>query len=149
MIRDDVFVLSRRQVAVDLGSYRVVPDLPWTDCRHVPATARTEVTAAWYRRRRGVTAVCWGTLHSLRDPGDVPATVGEFLDRQALGRYGPDTRVRWDASSLWTARGVTYDDATRVLDEVLRPMLDQLDRDGSPLLPPGWEGWWRWRPDEA
>lgn len=123
MIRDDRFVLSRRQFAVDLNSLDT----------HSPRR-RLEVTAVWFRRRRGITIACLGLLWDFQQRTPVDAL--EFLAAHDDGRYGGDCRARWDGKGYW---GI--DDRPEAQAEnlaLLRPMID-----GYPAAPRGFDGWWR------
>src|SRR5690606_37590509 len=79
VIRETRFLISRKPYAVDLTSLRQThrdPEATW---------AWYAVDAAWFRRRRGETVTCIGTLrHIVDDPA--PATAEEFLRRYDDGR---------------------------------------------------------------
>lgn len=121
MIREERFVMSRKQYAVDLGS------LDTSD------PTRPTMRAVWYRRRRGVTVACIGDLWDVQD--SVPGSAAEFLDRHDDGRYGGTCEGRWDGENYWGAQ------QPETIEEhlaLLRPMLDNF-----PTVPDGYDGWWR------
>lgn len=120
MIREEKFVMSRRPFAVDLSTFRV------------DEHGFSRVNAVWFRRRRGVTVSCIGTLWGSLIPA--PQTVHEFLERHTDGRYGGDTVGRWDGTGYW---GVEDPDEMAAHLAVLRPMLDNY-----PNVPVGYDGWW-------
>ncbi|MGW3427983.1 hypothetical protein ACWDHW_08500 [Streptomyces melanosporofaciens] len=133
MIREDKFLISRRPYAVDLDT---------VTGRQVGGIDRVSFSGAcnavWFRRRRGVTVACLGTLklwsHYLSEPlnlDDPTAILSADLD----GRYGGDTEGRWDGESYWG--NVTLEQQEQHL-AVLRPMLA-----AYPALPDGYDGWWR------
>ncbi|MFJ3507833.1 hypothetical protein [Streptomyces luteogriseus] len=127
MIREDRFLISRKPYAVDLASFRTMerePGRNWT---------WYTVDAVWFRRRRGETVACIGTLRDIVDD-PAPATAEEFLRRFDDGRYGGDTEGRWDGESYWG--NVTLAEQERHL-AILRPMLANY-----PALPDGYDGWW-------
>ncbi|WP_188188005.1 hypothetical protein [Nonomuraea sp. SYSU D8015] len=129
MIRDNRFLVSRRPYAVDLSSLRGT-----LEPRHDGTTYyRGRIDAVWYRRRRGVTVACIGTLWDSQD--EQPADAVQFLERHTDGRYGGDCDGRWDGTSYWG--NSTLEQQHQHL-AVLRPMLANY-----PELPPGWDGWWR------
>lgn len=121
MIREERFVLSRRQYAVDLNS------LDLTDLD------RITMTAVWFRRRSGVTVACIGDLWDIQRPA--PATAEEFLTRHDDGRYGGDCLGRWDGERYWGAQEPEVVERDLAL---LRPMLANY-----PEIPDGYVGWWR------
>lgn len=134
MIRDDRFVLSRRQYAIDLSSITV------EQRNHGDRWLISGLAAAvWYRRKGGVTRACLGSLmlwgHYLPDPVDLddPAAV---LSARLDGRYGGDCQARWDGTSYWGVDGRPETQAEHLA--VLRPMLDDY-----PTAPEGYTGWWR------
>lgn len=131
MIRDAKFLISRRPYAVDLGSLRGAVKTTGPG-----ATARTyydgRINAVWYRRRRGVTVACIGTLWDLQD--EQPAAV-QFLERHTDGRYGGNCDGRWDSQSYW-GNGTLAEQEHHLA--ILRPMLADY-----PAVPDGYDGWWR------
>ena len=94
MIREDRFLISRKPYAVDLASFRTMEREPGRNW------AWYTIDAVWFRRRRGETVACVGTLRDIVDD-PAPATVEEFLHRFDDGRYGGDTEGRWDSESYW------------------------------------------------
>lgn len=122
MIREDRFLISRKPYAVDLSTLRT--EHGWST-----------VDAAWFRRKQGVTVSCIGNLHTIQDPA--PADAAEFLRRYDDGRYGGHCEGRWDGDGYWG-------NVTLAVQEqhlaVLRPMLAN-----CPAIPPGYDGWWRFR----
>ncbi|MGV9891701.1 hypothetical protein [Streptomyces sp. NPDC003395] len=127
MIREDRFLISRKPYAVDLASFRQTerdPDKTW---------AWYTIDAVWFRRRRGETVACIGSLRDIIDDPK-PLTAQDFLHRFTDGRYGGDCHGRWDGSSYWG--DVTLDTQRQHL-EVLQPMLANY-----PAIPPGYDGWW-------
>jgi hypothetical protein len=132
MIREDRFLISRKPYAVDLGSLRGRIE--------IHGDGRTSyygrLDAVWFRRRRGVTISCIGTLWNIQN--SEPSSAEEFLSRYDDGRYGGDCEGRWDGESYWGH--VTLEQQERHL-AILRPMLD-----GYPDLPEGYSGWWTFTP---
>lgn len=131
MIREDRFLVSRRPYAVDLSSLR--GGMQTTS----PAPGRTyyqgRINAVWFRRRKGVTVACVGTLWDFQD--SAPADAAEFLTRHTDGRYGGDCEGRWDGERYWGAQEPAEIERHLAL---LRPMLANY-----PDIPAGWNGWWR------
>lgn len=131
MIRETAFVLSHKQYAVDMSRLAIQ--------RHEPDSWRSEpsylvqANAVWYRRRKGVTVACIGTLRTLRDT--MPVDAQQFLEQYTDGRYGGDCVGRWDGAGYWGNVPLATQDEHL---EVLRPMLDNY-----PALPAGFDGWWR------
>lgn len=80
MIREDRFLISKRPYAVDLSTLRPGRDGWW------------HISAAWFRRRGGVTYACVGDLYTIQRPA--PASPVEFLARYTDGRYGGDCAGR-------------------------------------------------------
>lgn len=126
MIREDRFLISRRLYAVDLTSFRLREDTKtgWFGGR---------ITAVWFRRRRGVTVACVGTLWDYQKPA--PADALEFLARHDDGRYGGNCLGRWDGENYW---GAQVPDVIERHLALLRPMLANY-----PAIPDGYDGWWR------
>lgn len=126
MIREDRFVLSRKQFAVDLSSM-VVEEHSWYWAR---------VHAVWYRRRRGVTVACLGELRGNLD--SAPADAADFLERYTDGRYGGDCWGRWDGERYW---GAQEPEVMAGHLAVLRPILADY-----PVIPDGFDGWYTFQP---
>src|SRR6266542_496740 len=124
MIREDKFVMSRRQYAVDLTSLTRLG-------------GKWEINALWFRRRRGVTVACSGTLWDF--PDAAPADAVAFLAGREDGRYGGHCLARWDGAGYWGAEDPVVAAAELA---VLRPMLA-----AYPVIPPGHDGWWRFQTD--
>lgn len=120
MKREEKFVLSHRPYAVDLGS------LTRDKTYH-------RVVAAWFRRRKGVTAACLGYLGSFQSP--IADGASQFLEHYDDGRYGGECEARWDGTGYWG-----YEQPEIVADNLafLRPMLANY-----PAVPDGFDGWWR------
>lgn len=131
MIREEKFVLSHRPYAVDLDSLRV----DGTHTRYDGATLYSmRITAAWFRRRGGITYASLGFLRASQTPE--PANGREFLSRHGDGRYGGTAEARWDGSTLWAPEAT--EDFRADCKRVLVPMLA-----GYPACPPGFDAWWR------
>lgn len=129
MIREDRFLISQRPYAVDLSSLR-------TSTNDYPSGRKSysgRIDAVWFRRRRGVTVACVGTLWDIQD--EVPANALQFLERHDDGRYGGDCDGRWDGETYWGAGAPDVIERHLVL---LRPMLANY-----PAIPAGYDGWWR------
>lgn len=128
MIRENRFLISKRPYAVDLGSLRITERQgqrnPYYEGR---------IGAVWFRRAKGVTYACVGTLWDFQDQR--PADAVAFLKAHTDGRYGGDCKGRWDGTRYWGAQEPEI--AARHL-ALLRPMLD-----AYPAIPDGWNGWWR------
>jgi hypothetical protein len=136
MIRETKFLISRKPYAVDLTTV-VGRQAGGVD----RVTFSGTCNALWFRRRRGETVACIGTLglwsHYLREPLDLDdphAVLSADLD----GRYGGDTHGRWDGASYWG--NVTLEQQEQHL-AILRPMLANY-----PALPDGYDGWWTFQP---
>jgi hypothetical protein len=129
VIREDRFLISRRPYAVALSSLRTEEH----DRQGGGHYYTGRINAVWYRRRRGVTVACVGTLWDFQD--DLPADGLEFLARHDDGRYGGDCEGRWDGENYWGAQKPTEIEAHIA---VLRPMLA-----AYPMIPSGYDGWWR------
>ena len=97
MISETRFLISRKPYAVDLTSLR--------GSRTDTPQGRNEyyfsgqVDAVWFRRRKGITVACIGTLWDLQHPE--PADAVQFLTRHEDGRYGGDCTGRWDGTGYW------------------------------------------------
>lgn len=129
MIREDRFLISQRPYAVDLPSLRTSTN-DYPDGR---TSYNCYLDAVWYRRRKGVTIACVGTLWDIQD--ERPADAVEFLARHDDGRYGGDCKGRWDGERYW---GAQEPDVIERHLALLRPMLA-----ASPAIPDGYDGWWR------
>lgn len=131
MIREEKFVLSRKQFAIDLGSMRLGP----AEKRHDGSPmAWATIQAVWYRRKSGVMRACIGSLHDIVTP---PITCEEFLEGFLHDPWGGHCSGRWDGSSYFSHDGsVPAVQAEHMA--VLGPMLDSV-----PLIPPSYDGWWR------
>jgi hypothetical protein len=131
MIRETRFLISRKPYAVDLTSLRIQehtrPRQHGGGCYY-----SGRIDAVWFRRRKGETVACIGTLWDFQD--DKPADGREFLERHADGRYGGDCDGRWDGESYWG--NVTLAEQERHL-AILCPMLANY-----PAAPEGFDGWW-------
>lgn len=160
MIRESRFVLSRKQVAVYPPSFRQL------DARTYPGNPGNTfneyaINAVWYRRRKGATVASWGTVRRTLGANVVAADWQDYLTRAADGRYGPECLVRWDGRTTWADSMVSLHEVTGVVDQFLRPLLahpvdarTHLGVDPATGLPnglvlPGWDGWWRWTPDQS
>ena len=128
MIREDRFLISRKPFAVDLASLRTVEHTRQDGSHYYSG----RIDAAWYRRRKGITVACIGTLWDFQD--EQPTDGRQFLEQHDDGRHGGDCSGRWDGDSYWG--NVTLDTQRQHL-HVLRPMLANY-----PSLPPGYDGWW-------
>lgn len=132
MIREPTFKISKRLYAVDLSSLQVITRESGSEL--TPRIHHVRVAAMWFRRRRGATVACVGTLWDIqRDPP--PADVYEALARHEDGRYGGECEGRWDGENYWGAQAPAEIDRHLSL---LRPMLDNY-----PDIPTGFDGWWR------
>lgn len=126
MIRDEDFRLSRNPFALDLGSFTVSgeDDHPSAWC---------QVSAVWFRSRKGIVRACTGTIRGLLRPP--PADVSDFLERYIHDPWGGSCAGRWDGVRYWGAQEPAVIEGHLA---VLRPMLD-----GYPAVPDGYDGWWR------
>jgi hypothetical protein len=129
MIRDTRFLISHKPYAVDLTSLRT-QEHTRPDSSHFYSG---RINAVWFRRRRGETVACIGTLWDFQNtsPADGPA----FLAAHDDGRHGGDCDGRWDGTSYWG--NVTLEQQEQHL-AILRPMLANY-----PAIPDGYDGWWR------
>lgn len=130
MIREDRFLISRKPYAVDLTSLRGSRTDTPQGCN--PYYFDGRIGAVWFRRRKGVTVACVGTLWDLQHPE--PADAKQFLEQHDDGRYGGDCEGRWDGERYWGAQEPEIIDAHLSL---LRPMLASY-----PAIPEGYDGWW-------
>ncbi|MCY0960829.1 hypothetical protein [Streptomyces sp. H27-H5] len=129
MHRETRFLISRKPYAIDLDSLTVAEPGP-------RGSVWAGVSAVWFRRRRGVTVACTGTLRDLQDT--TPADVHAFLAAHTDGRYGGTAHGRWDGERYWGAQ----EPFQMALDlTVLEPMLA-----AYPDVPPGYDGWWTFQP---
>lgn len=129
MIRTDRFLISQRPYAVDLSTLR-------TSTNDYPGGRKSyncRIDAVWFRRRKGVTVACIGTLWDIQD--EIPANAIEFLTRHDDGRYGGNCDGRWDGENYW---GSQKPDVIERHLTVLRPMLA-----AYPKISTRWDGWWR------
>lgn len=127
MIREDEMLISHNPYAVDLSSMHV-EETEWTSC-----TYAITVNAVWFRRRRGLTVACIGTLKDYQK--SEPQSAVQFLARHNDGRYGGNCLGRWDGIGYWGAENLQI---VKTHLDILRPMLE-----GYPAAPPGYDGWWR------
>lgn len=134
MICEEKFLISRKSFAIDLAT--VTAEQRERGNRW---SLSGRANALWYRRRRGVTVACTGTLmlwsHYLTEPVDLndPRSI---LSAELDGRYGGDCAGRWDGTSYWGHK-VTLAEQEQHL-AILHPMLAVY-----PAVPPGYDGWWR------
>jgi hypothetical protein len=132
MNRETRFLISRKPYAVDLSTLTASQ---WERGDQVGLSG--SVDALWFRRRKGVTVACIGSLklwsHNLPDRVDLldeHAVLSADLD----GRYGGDCHGRWDGTGYW---GAENPDVQEQHLQILRLMLAKY-----PALPPGYDGWW-------
>lgn len=130
MIREDRFVISRKPFAVDLGTLRTVDRVRDNGSHYYEG----RINAVWFRRRRGETVACIGTLWDFQDglPTSDPL---QFLARHTDGRHGGDCHGRWDGASYW-GNTTLVQQATHLA--ILQPMLANY-----PEIPASYDGWWR------
>lgn len=131
MIREDRFVLSRKQHAIKLDSFRETGR--YTREWDGGESAYVQVDAVWYRRKSGVTYACIGHLWDLIDT-PIP-DVAQFLANFTDGRYGPTCEGRWDGTRYWGAQEPELIEAHLA---VLKSMIADY-----PTCPEGYQGWWR------
>ncbi|RLU81093.1 hypothetical protein CTZ27_33155 [Streptomyces griseocarneus] len=129
MIHEHRFLISRKPYAVKLDSLRR-EDQPSPQDRQQSYCGR--IDAVWFRRRKGVTVACIGTLWDIQD--NEPADGREFLKRHDDGCYGGHCEGRWDGNGYWGAEKLELQQ--RHLS-ILQPMLANY-----PVVPPGFDGWW-------
>lgn len=139
MIREDKFLISRKQFAIDLST--VTGDQHPRGDRFA-FSGRAD--AVWYRRQSGTTRACIGSLMlfshylpHLLDLDDPQAILSADLD----GRYGGDCQGRWDGGRYWGAQ------EPAVMEQhlaILRPMLDDY-----PVIPDGFDGWYTFQPPKG
>jgi len=129
MIREDRFLISNRPYAVDLSSLRTSTN----EYEGGRKSYNCYLDAVWYRRRKGTTIACIGTLWDIQS--EHPANAAEFLIRHDDGRYGGDCKGRWDGDTYWGAGAPSVIERHLAL---LRPMLANY-----PAIPDGYDGWWR------
>lgn len=132
MIREDRFLISRRPYAADLSTLQLKERVGYQN--RVYWYGR--INAVWFRRRKGVTMACVGTLWDSQDtkPGDG----AEFLQHHTDGRYGGDCDGRWDGARYW---GAQEPDTIAEHLALLKPMLANY-----PNIPVGHDGWWTFQP---
>jgi hypothetical protein len=134
VIREGRFVLSRRPYAVDLGSLHIeAHQATYPDGTVGHTTYHGRIGAVWYRRRRGVTVACIGTLWDIQR-AEITDPL-EWLAAHDDGRYGGDCEGRWDGAAYWGNVPLAVQEQHLA---VLRPMLDNY-----PTIPAGHSGWWR------
>jgi hypothetical protein len=129
VIRETKFLISRKPFAVDLDSFRI-------KFYEAGKSGLASVDAVWFRRRRGVTVACIGSLHTWER--EEPASATAFLEAYTDGRYGGDCVGRWDGSSYWGNVPLAVQEQHLA---VLRPMLANF-----PAVPAGYDGWWTFQP---
>lgn len=133
MKREDKFVLSRNQYAVDLGSLRLAYPEYVNDSDWARQTWTIDVVS--FRRVKGVLRACAGTIDDRQD--EVPTIGTEFLSRiDGLRRLSVTPLARWDGTSYWCF-GQDPEENSRLL-ALLKTMLA-----GYPDPAPGFDGWWR------
>lgn len=126
MRREETFVQSHRPYAVRLDSLKEYPST-------TGGVGMWVMHAVWFRRRKGITVACIGTLWDFQKIA--PTTPQEFLERHDDGRHGGSTRGRWDGHGYW-GDGVSLDVQEAHLT-ILQPMLA-----AWPQVPEGYDGWW-------
>lgn len=132
MIRETRFLISRKPFAVNL------------DTLHTETHTRDNGThyyfgridAVWYRRKKGLTYACIGTLWDYQD--EHPQNGRAFLAAHDDGRHGGDCDGRWDGSRYW---GAQEPEVMAAHMEILKPMLADV-----PTIPDGFDGWWTFQP---
>lgn len=121
------FTLSKRLYAVNPQSVKA------SDVSAENSTLfRVELEAAWFRRKRGVTAACIGILWDYQQ--EKPTCADEFLRRHDDGRFGANCRARWDGESIWTL-GISSQ-----MNEDLAILQTMLDK--YPAIPNRFVGWY-------
>jgi hypothetical protein len=132
MRRENRFVLSRNQYAVDLNSLRSA--YPEAMDEHAWARESWIVDVVSFRRVKGVLRACAGTIGDRQD--ETPLTGAEFLSRIDENNHVSVTPMaRWDGTSYW---GFSQDPKENVRHlELLRLMLA-----GFPSTPAPFDGWW-------
>lgn len=133
MYREDKFVLSRNQYAVDLNSLR--PAYPEAMDEHDWARESWMVDVVSFRKAKGVLRACAGAVSDRQD--EVPLSGAEFLSRiDEHNRVSVTPLARWDGTSYWCF-SQDPEESVRYW-ELLRLMLD-----GFPTPPEPYSGWWR------
>lgn len=135
MIRSDRFVMSHKQFAVNLATFR--DGNLYDHGRRF--TVRARIDAVWFRRKDGQTRACIGVLdlwsQHLKEPVDVTDPIA-VLSADLDSRYGGDCHGRWDGASYWGGEGTLAVQAQHLA--VLQPMLANY-----PDIPAGYDGWWK------
>jgi hypothetical protein len=131
MIREERFLLSKNQFALDLASMNLGPAEPRWDGTLM---ASCSISAVWYRSKKGVLRACTGYLHDIVTP---PITVDEFLAGFLHDPWGGQCAGRWDGTSYYSHNGSVPEVQAQHM-AILAPMLDSV-----PLIPPSYDGWWR------
>jgi hypothetical protein len=139
MIREDKFVLSKRQYAVNLNTWTSgASKLNWREGLGLPAYwHRGRAEAVWFRRKAGITSASYGLLSvSMDSETDEPIEPATMLRTDTDGRYGGHAWARWDGNEMWAPE--------TGWDQVVRWqafLSDVLDSYGE--IPTGFDGWWR------
>ncbi|MER0477074.1 hypothetical protein ABR737_01645 [Streptomyces sp. Edi2] len=135
MIQESRFLISRRPFAIDLST--VTAELREHGGIHPYYNLSGQANAVWYRREKGVTKACIGSLmlirHYLRKPVNLDDP-HDILTTDLDGRHGGECHGRWDGKRYWGAQEPQKMEKHLA---ILRPMLDNY-----PCLPPGYDGWW-------
>lgn len=140
MIREDRFLISRKPFAVNLstlsGGEQTVRH---EGTAHERYYYSGRIDAVWFRRKRGTTYACLGSLglwsHNLRQPMADTADPLQVLSADLDSRYGGDCHARWDGERYWGSQKPFEQDLHLAL---LEPMLANY-----PAIPSGHDGWWR------
>lgn len=132
MNRYDRPLTSLRPYAVDLASWRRGD---WWANAEGEWVARQDITAIWFRRKKGVTVAHLGRLWATLPATDPKA----FLELHTDGRYGGDWTAAWDGERAWAQQVIPKTDLdahTQTLDAALQRFL------ADKALPKGYDGWW-------
>lgn len=115
IIQSSKFTFSEYFYAIDMNSFK--PSYG----------SRATMDAIWFKRTRGLTAVCMGTLSAQAKNAE------EFMINHD-GRYGGNTEFKWNGVEMWSHNNKFLEmlDAHKIMDPILK---------GFPAIPKGYEGW--------
>jgi hypothetical protein len=124
--REDKFVLSHKQFAIDPESFR-------TDEHH--GSQYAYVNAIWFKRKNGLLTAHRGRLWDyFGGRSGLVADLPDFLARIGTQRYGGNFEARYD--------GVNYRGTENVKDMLQDIELLGAALDAHPNVPGGYDGWW-------
>ncbi|MHA4819457.1 hypothetical protein ACXZ65_34470 [Streptomyces aculeolatus] len=140
MIRAERFLISHKPFAVNLSTLDSDKQTAQNEgTEHERHHYRGRIAAVWFRRRRGTTYACLGSLklwsHNLRQPIADTTDPVQVLSADLDSRYGGDCYGRWDGERYWGSQ--------KPFEQDLHLALLESTLANYPAVPDGYDGWWR------